>query len=150
MHCMALPPQLKKKEEGEWSTRSLTTISSHQFNKANTILETLGFCMCSIDSPLSLLHSSVKTKGPVNHLKQKEASKGIWMWYLLKPENLTYRKNHKTSMMNTFKRCLKAHNKLLLTAISLSIVFGIPTTETFNPRFLTSCKPTLRFLEDQA
>lgn len=52
------------------TTGTFTAVSAHEFNNSNSILHALHFHMCSIDSSLSFLNSSVKPKGFVNHLKQ--------------------------------------------------------------------------------
>jgi hypothetical protein len=103
-----------------------TAVATHQLHDTDAVLCTLSLDMSSVDGPLGLLHGSVKSERLVDHLHEQLKTKKLrsgtrtMFCYLL----LFFSKDAAGGAEDT--------------AMSLSMVFGTPTTAHLRPRLRTS------------
>lgn len=112
------------------SKLKLTTVATHQLDNSNAIFTTFRFNMSSINCSLSFFHRRIKSKRFINDLFQ---------WFFVKKS---------MKKQNIEKKRFSCPIYPENTAMSLSMVLGIPTTETFKPRLRTSWLVEYRCCDD--
>jgi hypothetical protein len=104
-----------------------TAVATHQLHDTDAVLCTLSLDMSSVDGPLGLLHGSVKSERLVDHLHARA----------VQDEEATIR-NENDVLLFIYFFSKDAAGGAEDTAMSLSMVFGTPTTAHLRPRLRTS------------
>lgn len=64
----------------ETKHKKLTAVPAHQLHNTNAILGALSLNMGSVDCTLSLLHSRVESKGPIDDLKSPVRNDSVFVF----------------------------------------------------------------------